>query len=305
MTTGKHRTYNIGEDPFGPGIRFGRDSRGNPEVIIPKGSPLSALDQFIKAGLVKDIQVPWLPTRFPRQCFAVDSETFKATKKEEVEATYADMLELGIAKPPYPDFDILLKAEDVFRNNNISTALSPKQQVQYHQAQTLFRYHDSGNNSVQLVDCLWDWRLGRGPHSLFDLSDMPNTLQGDSYDHFMRQIFDASKDYYKMLVVLLATRNIIKSTQVDKLAKMGIGKNKSRHWYTTTLRVGRITETIRGESVPDGTHRRPHLRRGHKRNQRFGPKFQFTKVVWIEPMFINGDETMVSTRTNYNVSKQP
>lgn len=281
--------------PFkGNGLTFGRDAKGNPQVVIPKGSPLSALDPFLKAGLVKDI---YIQTRFPRQAFFVSSETWAAMTEEDVKATYTDMLELGIANPPYPDFDIIFKAKDIFSRNKIADLLTPTQRHDWEDADALFRYHDG-----MLIDAQFNWNCkGSEWNSLFDRSGSPFV---EGYEIFVKNIREQSKFYLAILVVLLGTRNVIKSVATNKLAKLGIGKNKQRHWYTTTLKIGTITETVATKpSEPTGRTVRPHLRRGHRRKQRFGPKREFYKFIWVEPTFVNADEDFVSTRTGYNVSK--
>lgn len=104
---------------------------------------------------------------------------------------------------------------------------------------------------------------------------------------------------YCVLLVLLATRNVIRETVVNKAAKLGIGKN--RYPYTTTLKLGTIEQSV-GNGAP-GSPRRPHLRRGHIRNQKYGPGFEFTRLKWIEPVFVNAAEGWVeNARTAYNVS---
>ena len=105
---------------------------------------------------------------------------------------------------------------------------------------------------------------------------------------------------YCVLIVLLATRNVIRDTTISKSARLGIGKN--RYPYTTTLKLGTIHESV-GNGAP-GHPRRPHLRRGHIRNQKYGPGFEFTRQRWIEPCFVNAaDGWIEQQRTAYNVSR--
>lgn len=276
------------------GVRFGRDAKGNPEVIIPKGSP--ALDNFIKAGLVKDI---YIPTRFPRQAFFISHEVFKAISPEEVEATYKDMVELGIANPPYPDYDLILSSSDIYKMEEDRFAGRPFDEDDFGKSTTILRFHDE-----TLTDALFDWNQGRPPFSLIDpASQIAVGVNQGAWERFRDNLRTHSQLYRRMFIVLLATKNIVKETKVNKLAKLGIGK-KDRHWYTTTLKIGTIKETVRtAPGAPTGREIRPHLRRGHKRKQRFGPRNEFYKFIWIEPTFVNADEDFISTRTGYNVSK--
>lgn len=289
---------NAPRSPFGSGVTFGRDDRGNAKINIAKGTPIASLPPELRRIFDSDapsLMWDWKPTKYPRQCFALSSEVMAAASQKEVEATFKDMEELGIAKPPYPEFDILMKARDVFAAESDQWEHSPE----FKASDVIVRYH-----SGETVDVLFDWKDGYPIHSLFNLNqDQKLDLSPERYGKFLKSIIRNSRGYYKLLITLLATRNVEKLTVVNKLAKLGIGKNKDRSWYTTTLKIGHITETIYERGEPTGRTVRAHLRRGHKRNQRWGPGFQFSRVVFIEPMFINADEHFVSDRTAYNVSK--
>src|SRR6185295_12416504 len=49
-----------------------------------------------------------------RQCFLIERDFVKAFSVEEVEATYRDMVEMEIANPPAPEFDVILPGYVVF-----------------------------------------------------------------------------------------------------------------------------------------------------------------------------------------------
>jgi hypothetical protein len=109
------------------------------------------------------------------------------------------------------------------------------------------------------------------------------------------------------LIVLLATRNAVKHTTENKLAKLGIGKkNKRRYSYSTTIT---LPDELELEADPEhhtqGKPKCPHLRRGHIRRQHWGPARAYEKKVWIAPIFVNADHDFVATRTHYNVSPTP
>lgn len=115
---------------------------------------------------------------------------------------------------------------------------------------------------------------------------------------------DAALSIRKILIVLLATRNIVKERTKDKLLSMGIGakKNNFRPLYTTTLTLPKPRVKDDGQPANVGTSPRPHLRRGHIRHQKYGPKLAFTKMIWVEPCFVNADDQFVSERSAYNTS---
>ena len=105
------------------------------------------------------------------------------------------------------------------------------------------------------------------------------------------------------LLVALAAKNAVKTTKENKLAKLGIGKKnpKNSYAYTTTISIGKITETTEGEGGSGGWTVRPHLRRGHIREQRYGPNNQYSKKVFIQPVFVNASGDFINSRAAYNV----
>lgn len=84
------------------------------------------------------------------------------------------------------------------------------------------------------------------------------------------------------------------------MARLGIGKSK--YLSTTTLRIGEVVER-EGKSLHTNTHVRPHLRRGHIRNQRYGANLSLSRQVFIEAVFVNADEGWIAERTSYSVVK--
>lgn len=107
----------------------------------------------------------------------------------------------------------------------------------------------------------------------------------------------------ELLIVMLATRNVVKTTKQHKLAKMGIGKKswRSQFDYTTTISLPAELEDD-PDRPPTGTAKAPHLRRGHVRRQHFGPGRQYEKKIWVAPVFVNADPDFVNHRKAYNVS---
>jgi hypothetical protein len=106
----------------------------------------------------------------------------------------------------------------------------------------------------------------------------------------------------RLLVVALATKGAHKERKIDNLVRMGIGKKDGRrHLYTTTITVAEV-EKPEGVATATGRTMRAHLRRGHVRRQHYGPGNEFSKKIFIEPVFVNSDKEYVSLRDRYSVT---
>jgi hypothetical protein len=111
-----------------------------------------------------------------------------------------------------------------------------------------------------------------------------------------------------LLQVLLATKNIERTTTVNKLAKLGRGKQ--RHMYSTTLSIGKITQTVTRDGVEIKESEvalwqvRPHWRRSHMRRQHYGPRNSYVKDIVVPAVFVNvAMSNEPPARTGYNVVK--
>jgi len=112
-----------------------------------------------------------------------------------------------------------------------------------------------------------------------------------------------SKTLAYLLVVLLATKNSVRVTKQHKLAKLGIGPKRGHKSYPRVTTIS-LPSTLPAceEHPPTGRTVTPHLRRGHIRHQKYGPKLAFTRAILIEPCFVNADADFVSARKAYNLS---
>lgn len=292
-------------------------------ITLPAGTPLEQIPRPLRKLLGYEtlplILHPKKRTEFPRQCFALDPTLTGSLSIEEVDATFNDMVELGIAKPPYDDFDLLIIGASLFK------ATTEELQKSVDVWQVIFRYgkraEDSkaqilpGSVNQFLTDVLVDRHDMPGFFSIVDgeaakrfRAARQNRLTGEWTElkdwEFLERTGEYGHSLYKCLLVLLATRNIEKELRTDKLAKLGIGKKSAhRYTYTTTLRVPAVcSETVATAGIPSGASKRPHLRRGHIRRQHFGPRNSFEKKIWIEPLFVNADEDFISARTAYNIT---
>lgn len=232
------------------------------------------------------------------QLFRISSETWKTLSPEEIQATIDGLREMGLYRLPYEAVDIEL----VDQANNIRW----------------FREEDATlwNDEVFFKDgkLIDPYLMGTMCICLTGVTLSP---QGDDYLIGVDKIEVVSSRGWKSdvvldafnlsnaingLIALLATRNVVKTTKEDKLARLGIGiRRKHKHRYITTISLPPEMEAD-ADHPPRGGHKAPHWRRGHIRRQHYGPKLAFEKRVWIEPTFVNADPEWVDTREAYNVS---
>jgi hypothetical protein len=105
-----------------------------------------------------------------------------------------------------------------------------------------------------------------------------------------------------LLVVLLATKNADKVTEAVKKHGPKSRKRPRAYDYVTTIKIGKITETMRSDGGGQSSVR-PHLRRGHIRNQRVGKGLEEVKPIFISPVFVNADEGWINNqRKEYRIA---
>jgi hypothetical protein len=263
------------------------------------------------------------------ELFLIEAATIAALSIEEVFSTYDDMEELGIAELPYPDLDIGMEASVYFvmpeihseiRWGEIPTGERIKiNQIYFKEWHLRFCFR-----AGQLQDALLSrggrerfWSLsGELPPSFIDVAAAAAVPSYKEFEEFRRKLPLGAEHYKRILIVLLGTRNIVKTRHENKALRLGIGlKNEFKPLYTTTLSLpsSDCLEALSGSPPPaeasastlGGYTLRPHLRRGHIRRQRYGPRNSLIRQVWIPAVFINADENFISARTAYNTSLRP
>ena len=239
------------------------------------------------------------------ELFMIDQKAVEATNLDDVVRTFHEMASIGISAPPvnhlvigfdprifiskfYPE-DCNLKMDRNVRkiladNPNVFVAVD----IIYTQSSDI--KNDPNEIFVATIEILKAWIDRR-------------TLKYTS--KFMKVHEDEEltmKAMFKTLVVLLATKNAQKD-RVENSIRSSSAKqrNASKNFaYTTTIRIGKITENCKSGGT--GSPMRPHLRRGHVRNQRFGEGRREIKQIFIAPVFINADKEYVeSQRIAYKI----
>lgn len=132
-------------------------------------------------------------------------------------------------------------------------------------------------------------------HLLFDphetVADLP---EGEAEREFQNKVTAFA---VKLMLALTARPNIIKTGPLARPERFKKGVRRDALWHPNL--VGWDYRAVRQDSgAPTGTHASPrmHWRKGHWRNQPYGPKpwseTTAKKLLWIEPVLINApDET--------------
>lgn len=259
-----------------------------------------------------------------RQLFVLSREAWDALTEEEVSATVAGMKECGIYNLPYREVDLWVPADVAVHWIETPFAASKEGETfrQHIKAGVLVKTQVFNPDTGEVIQA---YRPNYGPGMWLEISrlsldhvELTKAIVVDGDSKYFRKgkvvsdprdqkVSERERDIFaQALIVLLNTRNAVKETERNKLAALGIGKKTGRksYEYVTTISLPKeIEESGEGEEPrTPGKMVRPHLRRGHVRRQRFGPGLQYSKVRWIESVFVNADKDWVESRQRYNVA---
>lgn len=215
-----------------------------------------------KAWVAERCIEPELRNRFMKaETFVIDASSYVCDEKaNDILATYKDMEELGINKPPYNDLIVYLVVDNkdnpgiFFRG--IFLMVNPK-------------WPDIAENEKALDFVLL------APH---ETEERYKELLLDEQE--CRNEADTA---ITVLIVLLATRGIITERKTSHTIT---SRTKSGTGGITYLSAPQYISDSNGHS---GISCRPHLRRGHIRRQHYGIGNTLEKKIWVEPCFVNGE----------------
>lgn len=246
------------------------------------------------------------------QLFQIGAEAWGAMDHVEIAATAAAMKEFGIYQLPYDKVDLRLPLDVAAHTSEWYEHTTPEAFQKHIEAGRL-RHDPTPDNPERYV-------FNFGPCAFLDVVNLSlgsmeyatritvvkgsPVLAPKQYDQRSKAFnSETERDLYaNALIVMLATRNAVKSTVHHKSVRLGIGKNKGKYEYVTTITLPREQDMEDDAEHTPGAARCPHLRRGHIRNQHYGPKNSYIKQKWIEPVFVNADAGWCATRKAYNVS---
>ena len=170
------------------------------------------------------------------------------------------------------------------------------------------------NPSLSLYDCLFTLGSGffehlKGKHIAF-----PFSLLVDYSKQNGKEVNDEKAGFlflYNALVLIVNSlcyvnstdKHIITTSTNDRAAKLlsqieGTDIAVEKKKYQKDLKKLRYTKIylcgmdLRSEASSDDTGRqlKPHNRRGHWRNQRYGPDLSLSRLIWIKPVTVRKDK---------------
>lgn len=111
--------------------------------------------------------------------------------------------------------------------------------------------------------------------------------QGDLMKHGASVCRMAADICFMLLNTKGIEKEVITCEPLNKQRKKRGKATIPRHSYVHLSRVYRVDGSY--QNYNPRIHRKMHLRKGHVRNQRFGPGLEETRVIYIEPILVNYD----------------
>jgi hypothetical protein len=231
--------------------------------------------------------------------FRLSDEILACFDMEDIRATYNDMLALNLDKDPYPFYAIEVKVKFMYlfgKKVGLLIGEDDRKDTSIMQATCVFIYELDDDGEHYHFDALMQ---AKGKY--VDLLAAASSNKNKEQERYINGIVEYLRYF---LMVILATKNAEKTTKKNLARAVSPQQRKdaAKYPYTTTIKIGKITEEY-GASTGLGGTKRPHLRRGHIRTQHFGKGNAEIKQVFIQPVFVNADENWVNEQKTYRVIK--
>jgi hypothetical protein len=233
-----------------------------------------------------------IDTRLPR--FKIATNVFDAMSFDDMKKTAIDMVELKIYRPPFSSFCIQVKS------HCLQTAwVQAKNSKRVHEPKMEFIFNFYLPNLMYYESCEIDFFVSTNGIDFKNLK--PENFVNEA--EAQQEVEWMATTSMMALIVLLATKNIHKDVETCNKPNSRNRREQtlSKYSSTTTISIGKISQTMRSEGGTGGPVR-PHLRRGHIRHQRCGEGRLEVKKIFIQPMFINADQGWIDTQKEYRVT---
>lgn len=236
------------------------------------------------------------------QLFVLGKDIWNSIDFETVKSSFLALQELDLAHLPFDVFDIKVIITDRCMSTFMKKPLhapSPEDDLECCDVMRFFADYSQGHAAYKFLYKMDDGNFydTEQLRKMCKIASIPDEAASDSIEHLTK----CSLLYLNTLIVLLSTKNAEKVTEQVKRHGPKSKKRPREYKYITTIKVGKITETMHGDGEGRGPVR-PHLRRGHIRNQRIGEGRKETKQVFIQPVFVNADEKWIENqRQEYRI----
>lgn len=230
--------------------------------------------------------------------FRLSNEILDSFDMEDVRSTYNDLVALDLDKDPYRFYAIQV---------NVKFLYYFSKRVGF-----IIGEDDGKDDYIMQSVCTFIYELDEdGEHYHFDvflsakgheinLMAAARAGKNKEQENFVNQ---SAEHLRYFLMVILVTKNIEKVTKRNSSRAISPKQRKdsAKYDYTTTIKIGAITETFTASPGGGARNVRPHLRRGHIRTQHFGKGNAETKKIFIQPVFVNADEGWINEQKKYRV----
>ena len=230
--------------------------------------------------------------------FTIDDTVWDSVDTPTVFDTASDLVSMGLFRLPFPTVDVQIHLNEKATRKLLrgDSYCAPRKTL-------VIRFFTKTDTS-DIYD--FDVKL-QGDREFLSRDEMELRLRRNGVDaqtisNSIKGVEYISRVTLAFFVVLLATKNADKVTEAIKKHGPKSRKRPRAYDYITTIKIGKITETMRSDGDGQGSVR-PHLRRGHIRNQRVGKGLEEVKPVFISPVFVNADEGWINNqRKEYRIA---